>query len=311
LHLDVAANQPFTHYRASVVAECPVGANAKWEVWVGHLNGVQYVNGTMNVSVNGVLQKTWDAQGGGDKWTGSIAQNTSSKLQLDFYPDNVNESSWVHGVHITVKEASNGFEDCLDVQNCLKVFGDDTLPSYQIRSSSQRQLQCLSQSGLPADLNAKCNEWLTCIRAEDVDATGDTGEDLITFLQTYLRGAGITTDSSLTVKRIVTDTPACFNPAHDDPEALDCNCKDVLVDICGLSNETCYKDHMCNNPNVCQSWKTDMGCPTSFMELLNSRKEDASKVHNDEDPSADALWAETRGKKYTNLDTTNIGKCGG
>jgi len=56
--------------------------------------------------------------------------------------------------------------------------------------------------------------------------------------------------------KVPDDAPSCVNPAEDDPGTWACECMDETIDYCGGTNEECFVRVMCDNSNICQSWKT-------------------------------------------------------
>jgi len=56
--------------------------------------------------------------------------------------------------------------------------------------------------------------------------------------------------------KIPGDAPSCVNPAEDDPGTWACECLDETIDHCGGTDEECFVQVMCDNSNICESWKT-------------------------------------------------------
>lgn len=69
-------------------------------------------------------------------------------------------------------------------------------------------------------------------------------------------------------RRALDDDEGCMDPSSDDPEALDCECLDMITGACGdqhsSPSEDCIKRLLCNDlrKQVCDSW-IDQHCPSS------------------------------------------------
>jgi len=81
----------------------------------------------------------------------------------------------------------------------------------------------------------------------DSDDTRDRERDDDSLKQVALRKSG---------SKVPDDAPSCVNPAEDDPGTWACECMDETIDYCGGTNEECFVRVMCDNSNICQSWKT-------------------------------------------------------
>lgn len=80
------------------------------------------------------------------------------------------------------------------------------------------------------------------------------------------------------------DTRVCIDPAVDDVEAWACECLDHAIDVCDGANEECFVKLLCENNEVCDSWK---GANCAAFSLLASAMQQRTGVSS-ERPQANA-----------------------
>jgi hypothetical protein len=341
--VEVDTSAPFAIYKATLVAKCKAGINAKWMTRAG---SSKIKAGRVDMYVDGVKAHTLleDIPGQQIKeW--AVPQGNASTLQVQFIPELINPSAMQSGsstvpsanLDLTINQADVKFEDCLESIACLKEFSDATDASMAIRSDNGIQFACLLGHNMTsADLQFACNSWVACLAAGS-NATNSSAtlpvssnpstlpveealpefqqlkEALPEFQQFYvtlMNAAGVTPSSggSLLQKHVGKDlgkegsrTGECFDPTTGDLEALDCDCKEIMIAKCGVDNQTCYHEHLCSNENICQTWKDVQSppCPPSLLQNFQKRQLITDRNVKESSTSSSA-----------SLNEASIGKCG-
>eukprot|EP00931_Biecheleriopsis_adriatica_P055412 TRINITY_DN32753_c0_g1_i1.p1 TRINITY_DN32753_c0_g1~~TRINITY_DN32753_c0_g1_i1.p1 ORF type:complete len:453 (-),score=69.77 TRINITY_DN32753_c0_g1_i1:16-1374(-) len=167
-------------------------------------------------------------------------------------------------VQVAVGDMSPDFMECMEKKanhgHCVEHLGTTSQDALKIRNSEALQLSCLQGR----DTSSTCRAWKECL-------TPAVQAHMLNVLTATLAGAMASVADQ--------DHAGCVSPAHTNPSAWDCDCAKSFNDACdslGMPRDhACYKSLLCQNANVCTSWKQAASCPTSsaLMSALEQRQQ--------------------------------------
>jgi len=181
----------------------------------------------------------------------------SARVRAVFVPLDKNSPSGAEA-KIEVLAMPKSVEQCVTFKNCLALLGDGSDEGFELRNNNMFQRTCLESgaSSLPSHLQTKCSVWDGCLPLDSklnlkaILAASGVG------LASFADEVSIVSHNST----ISNDPNACTMPDVADPESWDCECIEEMIDVCGGTDESCFKDLLCNRAEVCQSWKDEQQC---------------------------------------------------
>jgi len=223
-----------------------------------------------------------------------ITGEDTARIRLLWYPSNKYTRSYVM-VWLWAHNVDPSVDTCMAVKDCLEIFGDDSEEAFKLRNANKEQWRCLTGqlSGMSNLMRSVCGEWDNCVTTSGKKP-----------LLVALLGAAMKQESLLEAVSFANDTrqnvdaESCVDPQVDDPESYDCECAEEMSATCSGPNhadqdlETCLTTLLCQNSNVCSSWKRGH-CAGSLME---QRRQESTKVARID-------------KLHNGLESTVQGKC--
>jgi len=183
------------------------------------------------------------------------------------------------------------------VKDCLGMLGTGGDAAFKLRNGNRLQLLCLTSKFSKLidgsmDLVDTCRPWRQCVKKSGKK------KELIAILRAGLKKTKevLLEDVSLSNETCFdANADTCVEPGTADPESWDCECAEGMIKACadakGNKLALCIQGLMCENRNVCCSWKQDHCSPpiTSTGSVMAERSQVSTKVvtssslHNDLD----------------------------
>jgi len=105
------------------------------------------------------------------------------------------------------------------------------------------------------------------------------------------------------------DAKACVDPANADPATWCCECWATAQSQCEGVNEGCIHRLMCNNPNICPSWKRAQPQPCGPVEPPPRTNGDNTGTDTSLMLQRSQSNTESDGTRTGNIDHSMVGKC--
>jgi hypothetical protein len=203
---------------------------------------------------------------------GILADPGDNELTFVFERTDVMQPSSVTGAATRIYRVTKGFADCEDLKVCLGQAGLGgewrTQAAKDLRNSILLQQRCLEDETMPGytQIAGVCARWKSCL----------TGQGKVDTVRNILEAFGASAAPPLpqfsSGRRLLQsgNQARCRDPFIMDPESWDCACHARMLELCSdsASFTTCYRNLLCSASDVCQSWKTAVGCPGAETALL-------------------------------------------
>jgi len=199
---------------------------------------------------------------------------------------------------------------CMDMMECLEVFGDGSDAAFAVRNVNKLQLDCVEDKTLKDKAERKkCKKWKKCLQK------GGHLEILKTILQVALGTGGLLQvdgdSSSQGRRRSQSQEAICMDPEVDDLESLECNCLEKAQEECedGEDMDTCLKRYSCKAKGICCKWKRDHcdgftieHCDGSMIQQSREFDADAGAANNSLQREESRAWALASARQRSAVD---------
>jgi len=284
--LVVKAGSLFTSFAQEVYFNCPDGGDGYWNMQVRVIkNGkiTVYLNNQQIEEIPGPVDRPLNS-GEEAKNFAIHSDKSSNRVRVVFVPTDRNVASSALA-RVEAKGMDKATDVCMVGKNCLAELGDGSDAGFELRNNNTLQRQCLESGASSLQTSAlteMCSAWVSCLPAENKHilktllkaAHAPPQETSLVRQVISASGAASFAEEVATVNGTSADPNDCVDPAIDDPESYDCECVEEMIETCGSVDETCFKNIMCKNFQVCQSWKESAGC----VNLIQTNQEGTAKV---------------------------------
>jgi len=296
----------------------------------------QLTNGAIEVLVDGVkldpgLTTTGEIPPLADCHKGRPCTAKGVKQALDLQRGNHHVQVIFHIADVT-QDSSAGVkieaqidpwvDVCLSTHLCLAKLARGNA-AFRLRNNNTRQHLCLQ--GHPEEEDAAlCSRWAKCLTSEESNTVFlDALKNLLSAAQSntasgprkLLSVSQSSTDSGTVRTERIADAPGCVDPHSADTEAFECECLSDLQQTCssGATQEDCFRNLMCEHPDVCCSWK-DLECPEPVHCQTGERSSmlaSALKRTTEKNGSIKAMLTRQKGQEDADLSGSLDGSLGG
>jgi len=319
LVVNVAAGSAFTHYEAEIWARCPLGnkgalvevecdrkINGKIEIYVGNKKAVFPGSAKNKVHFRPNSRSKKEPQ-----FTLAREFRIKERIRVLFFPTILAKKSSAR-FDLSIWGADSSVAGCMAVKDCLGMLGTGSDAAFKLRNGNGLQLKCLTgklkrMSAVEETVLETCEEWKKCVKESGKK------KELIAILraglkktkQVLLEGVSLSSQTCLDA-----NADTCVEPDTSDPESWDCECAEGMLAACsdykGNELASCIQGLMCQDSNVCCSWKQDH-CASHTTSTGSEMAERSSSGNI----SAAAALSETSANQnaHGTLDETLAGKC--
>jgi len=292
--VELGSDSPSGDRRATLWLRCEDDEDVLSKWWVAK---DRVTNGVLTVQIDGKTVKEYQADPPTRRRWGSPRRRRTSAdplpalpvgqgkrdhtLTLNFHPASAGSSA--DAVIRVYADVDPWVEKCMGEHFCLGLLGDGTPAGFELRNNNTEQLRCLDDKPMSTALATKCSEWKSCMSKRIGKQYAGSSEE--SSLHSLLRAAFL----GVTVSWEQSRQDDCISPQAVDPEALECECLDVLRKTCSTTDDqtTCYKNILCEHCKVCRSWKQAKGC----------RQEQIDQCSKEEQPMSQLVIASKKNKK--------------